>query len=180
MTMPHSLRPPFSENDHYQGDINAPLELVEYGDYQCPYCGQAYPIIKKVQLKLGKDLRFVFRNFPLTDAHPLAYMAALAAEAAGRQNAYWKMHDLLYEKQESMSGQHFFSELATNLSLDIAKFEAELQDPAIAKKVDDDFESGVRSGVNGTPGFFINGLRYDGDWNEESLIASLHKTLARK
>jgi protein-disulfide isomerase len=178
--MSHSLRPPFSEKDHYQGDINAPLELLEYGDYQCPYCGRAYPIIKKVQLKLGKDLRFVFRNFPLTDAHPQAYTAALAAEAAGRQDAYWKMHDLLYERQESMSGPHFFSELATTLGLDIAKFEADLQDPAIAKRVDDDFENGLRSGVNGTPGFFINGLRYDDDWDEKSLIAHLQKTLARK
>jgi len=177
--MSHTLRPPFSEKDHYQGDLHAPLELVEYGDYQCPYCGRAYPIIKRIQSKLGKDLRFVFRNFPLTDAHPQAYTAALAAEAAGRQDVYWKMHDLLYEKQESMSGQRFFSELATTLGLDIAKFEADLQDPAIANKVDEDFESGVRSGVNGTPGFFINGLRYDGDWDEESLIASLKKTLAR-
>jgi protein-disulfide isomerase len=177
--MSHSLRPPFSEKDHYQGDIHATLELVEYGDYQCPYCGRAYPIIKQVQSKLGKDLRFVFRNFPLTDAHPQAYTAALAAEAAGRQDAYWKMHDLLYEKQESMSGERFFSELATTLRLDIAKFEADLLDPAIAKKVDEDFESGLRSGVNGTPGFFINGLRYDDDWNEKTLIARLQKTLAR-
>jgi protein-disulfide isomerase len=178
--MSHSLRPPFSEKDHYQGDINAPLELLEYGDYQCPYCGRAYPIIKQVRLKLGKDLRFVFRNFPLTDAHPQAYTAALAAEAAGRQDAYWKMHDLLYERQEGMSGPHFFSELATTLGLNITKFEADLQDPAIAKRVDDDFESGLRSGVNGTPGFFINGLRYDDDWDEKSLVARLQKTLARK
>jgi protein-disulfide isomerase len=177
--MAHSLRPPFNEKDHYQGDLHAPLELLEYGDFQCPYCGQAYPIIKQVQLKLGKELRFVFRNFPLTDAHPQAYTAALAAEAAGRQNAWWKMHDLLYEKQQGMSGQHFFTGLATSLGLDVAKFEADLQDPAIAKRVDDDFEGGVRSGVNGTPGFFINGLRYDEDWDEKSLIAHLQKRLAR-
>jgi protein-disulfide isomerase len=178
--MTHSLRPPFSEKDHYQGEIKSPLELLEYGDYQCPYCGRAYPIIKQVQSRLGKDLRFVFRNFPLTDAHPQAYTAALAAEAAGRQNAFWKMHDLLYENQEKMSGQRFFNELATSLGLDIAKFEADLQDPAIAKKVDEDFESGVRSGVSGTPGFFINGLRYDDDWDEESLVHRLNKTMARK
>jgi protein-disulfide isomerase len=177
--MTHSLRPPFSEKDHYQGDIKAPLELLEYGDFQCPYCGQAYPIIKKVQARLGKDLRFVFRNFPLTDAHPQAYTAALAAEAAARQDAYWKMHDLLYEKQGNISEPQFFSHIAGSLHLDIAKFEADLQDPAIAKKVDDDFESGVRSGVNGTPGFFINGLRYDDDWDEKSLIAHLQKKLAR-
>ncbi len=178
--MSHSLRPPFSEKDHYQGDLPASLELLEYGDYQCPYCGRAYPIIKKVQSRLGKDLRFVFRNFPLTDAHPQAYTAALAAEAAGRQDAFWKMHDLLYENQESMSGPHFFNGLATSLGLDIDKFEADLHDPAIAKKVDDDFESGVRSGVNGTPGFFINGLRYDDDWDEENLISHLQKSMARK
>jgi protein-disulfide isomerase len=178
--MSHSLRPPFSEKDHFQGEIKAPLELLEYGDFQCPYCGRAYPIIKRVQSRLGKDLRFVFRNFPLTDAHPQAYTAALAAEAAGRQDAFWKMHDFLYEKQESMSGPHFLNGLATSLGLDIAKFEADLHDAAIAKKVDDDFESGVRSGVNGTPGFFINGLRYDDDWDEESLIANLQKHMARK
>src|SRR5579863_10128481 len=111
--MAHSLRLPFSEKDHYQGDLKAPLELVEYGDYQCPYCGRAYPIIKRIQSRLGKDLRFVFRNFPLTDAHPQAYTAALAAEAAGRQDAFWKMHDLLYEKQQSMSGPLFFTALAS-------------------------------------------------------------------
>jgi protein-disulfide isomerase len=177
--MSHSLRPAFNEKDHYQGDLHAPLELLEYGDFQCPYCGQAYPIIKKVQARLGKDLRFVFRNFPLTDAHPQAYTAALAAEAAGLQNAYWKMHDLLYENQEGMGTRNFFTALATRLGLDIAKFESDLQDAAIAKKVDDDFESGVRSGVNGTPGFFINGLRYDDDWDEKSLIAHLQKKLAR-
>jgi protein-disulfide isomerase len=177
--MSHSLRPPFSEKDHYQGDIKAPLELLEYGDFQCPYCGRAYPIVKKVQQRLGKELRFVFRNFPLTDAHPQAYTAALAAEAAGLQNAYWKMHDLLYENQEGMGTQNFFTALATRLGLDITKFESDLQDAAIAKKVDDDFESGVRSGVNGTPGFFINGLRYDDDWDEKSLIAHLQSKLAR-
>ena len=175
--MSHSLRPPFGEKEHFQGEIKAPLELLEYGDYQCPYCGRAYPIIKRVQSRLGKDLRFVFRNFPLTDAHPQAYTAALAAEAAGRQDAFWKMHDLLYEKQESMSGPHFFNGLATSLGLDIAKFEADLHDAAVAKKVDDDFESGVRSGVNGTPTFFINGQRHDGSYDFASLVEAIDQVL---
>ena len=176
--MSHSLRPPFNEKDHYQGDIHAPLELVEYGDYQCPHCGRAYPIIKSIQSRLGKDLKCVFRNFPMNEAHPQAFVAAVAAEAAGLQNAYWEMHDLIFEQQSQLERTPFDA-FATALGLDAQRLVRDLQDPDLAKKVEADFESGLRSGVNGTPTFFINGKRYDDSWDEESLIAKLKKLLAK-
>src|SRR3989454_3268008 len=94
-----TLTPPVSERDHAQGRADAPVTLVEYGDYQCPYCGEAYPVVKRLQKALGKKLRFVFRNFPLTQAHPYALLAAEAAEASGLQGKFWQMHDLIYENQ---------------------------------------------------------------------------------
>jgi protein-disulfide isomerase len=176
--MAHSLKPPFNDKDHYQGDIHAPLELVEYGDYQCPHCGRAYPIIKKIQSRLGKELKFVFRNFPLNEAHPQAFVAAIAAEAAGLQNAYWEMHDFIFEHQSELERLPF-DDFASSLGLDAARLVKDLQDPALSKRVEADFESGLRSGVNGTPTFFINGRRYDESWDEESLIAQLKKVLAK-
>src|ERR1700724_2919005 len=94
------LNPPVNSKDHIQGNNTAPLELVEYGDYQCPHCGRAYPIIKHIQEEMGKDLKFVYRNFPLSEAHPQAFPAAVAAEAAARQGAFWAMHDIIFENQQ--------------------------------------------------------------------------------
>jgi protein-disulfide isomerase len=174
--MSNQLKPPFSEKDHFQGDLHAPLELVEYGDYQCPHCAHAYPIIKSIQSGMGKELKFVFRNFPLNEAHPQAFVAAIAAEAAGLQNAYWQMHDLIFEKQSQLVKLPF-DLFATTLGLDAGKFVKDLEDPALSAKVEADFASGLRSGVNGTPSFFINGRRYDGSWEEEYLLAELKKHL---
>jgi protein-disulfide isomerase len=176
--MAHSLRPPFSDKDHFQGDIHAPLELVEYGDYQCPHCARAYPIIKHIQSRLGKDLRFVFRNFPLSESHPQAFAAALAAEAAGLQDAFWKMHDYLFEYQSRLPLSPFDA-FAKTLGLDSQRLEHDMQDPALSAKVDADFDSGLHSGVNGTPTFFINGKRYDDDWDEDSLLAHLQQMLVK-
>src|ERR1700744_1843107 len=176
--MAHSLRPPFSDKDHFQGDINAPLELVEYGDYQCPHCGRAYPIIKRIQSRLGKDLKFAFRNFPLSESHPQAFAAAVAAEAAGLQNAYWKMHDYIFEYRSRLPLTPFDA-FAKALGLDSEKLISDMQDPALSARVDADFDSGLHSGVNGTPTFFINGKRYDDSWDEESLLAHLQQLLAK-
>jgi len=172
--MSNQLKPPFGEKDHFQGDLHAPLELVEYGDYQCPHCAHAYPVIKHIQSALGKELKFVFRNFPLNEAHPQAFVAAVAAEAASLQNAFWQMHDLLFEKQSQLVKLPF-DLFAITLGLDAGKLVKDLEDPGLSARVEADFASGLRSGVNGTPSFFINGRRYDGSWEEEFLLAELKK-----
>jgi len=173
-----SLAIPVSATDHAQGPADAPVTLVEYGDYQCPYCGTAYGIIKAVQQRLGEQLRFVFRNFPLTQAHPMAQLAAEAAEAAGAQGKFWEMHDALYENQDQL-GQELIETLVEQLDLDAAVFEADLEARKFQSRVKHDFMGGVRSGVNGTPGLFINGERYDESWDEAPLIAALQKAARR-
>jgi protein-disulfide isomerase len=155
------------------GPDDAPVTLVEYGDYECPYCGMAYPIVKRAQQELGNRLRFIFRNFPLAEAHPHARQAAQAAEAAAAQGKFWEMHDMLFEHQDALEPQDLIG-YAESLDLDITRFEKDLEAGTYAKKVRDDFRSGVKSGVNGTPTFFVNGERYDGSWaNEEAFISAL-------
>jgi protein-disulfide isomerase len=167
------LTPPVSARDHAAGSDDAPVTLVEYGDYECPYCGMAHPIVKAAQQELGDKLRFVFRNFPLAEAHPHARLAAQAAEAAGAQGRFWEMHDMLFEHQDALEPQDLVS-YAESLELDIPQFERDLEAGTYAKKVRDDFRSGVKSGVNGTPTFFMNGARYDGSWaNKEAFISAL-------
>jgi len=160
------LSPPVSERDHTSGPASAPVTLVEYGDYECPYCGQAYPIVKAAQRKLGKRLRFVFRNFPLSEAHPHARHAAEAAEAAADQGKFWEMHDALFENQNALEDDQLVT-TARRLGLDAERIAAALEAGTHAQRVREDFRSGVRSGVNGTPTFFINGRRYDGPWADE-------------
>lgn len=163
-----SLKPPVSDQDHMQGNPRAVVELVEYGDYQCPHCGKAYPLIKAMQLKFGDDLKFVFRNFPLSEIHPQAQMAAVAAEAAGRQGRFWEMHDIIFENQADLRTSSLI-EYARAIGLDTDQFKADIDDETFLKKVEADFESGVRSGVNGTPSFFINGDKYNQYWDEDQL-----------
>jgi protein-disulfide isomerase len=160
------------ERDHIEGPSDAQATLVEYGDYECPFCGQAYPIIKAVQRHLGRRLRFVFRNFPLTEMHPHALKAAMAAEAAGAQGQFWPMHDLLYEHQAALD-ERSLARYAESLRLDVERFRSELRAEAYAPRVHEDFMSGVRSGVNGTPTMFVNGVRHDGPWDAESLTEAL-------
>jgi protein-disulfide isomerase len=157
------LHPPVSSNDHIQGSADAAIELVEYGDYQCPYCGQAYPIIKSLQRSLGKKLKFVFRNFPLTEMHPNAMNAALAAEAAALQNKFWEMHDIIYEHQQYLNDASLLA-YAEKIGLDLKRFKNDIKESTLTEKVEQDFESGARSGVNGTPSFYVNGKKYNGDW----------------
>jgi protein-disulfide isomerase len=164
------LKPAVGAGDHAQGRDDAPLTLVEYGDYECPYCGMAFPVVKRVQAKLGGRLRFVFRNFPLAEAHPHATAAAELAEAAALQGKFWEMHDLLYEHQTAL-GRANLESYIEKLDLDRAALKAALESGAPHQRVRGDFTSGVRSGVNGTPSFFINGKRFDGDWRDADTFA---------
>lgn len=151
--------------------------MIEFGDYQCPHCGRAYPIIKSIQQKLGDQLKFVFRNFTLAEVHPNATNAAVAAEAASSQNKFWEMHDLLYENQQHLT-DGFLVEYADKINLDIKQFKSDFEAPQYVEKVENDFESGVRSGVNGTPSFFINGEKYDDSWDEETLLTYLQEMIS--
>lgn len=170
------LRPPVNETDHVQGNADAPLELVEYGDYECPHCGRAYPILKSIQQQLGSKLKFVFRNFPLSESHPHALNAAVASEAAGAQNKFWEMHDIIYENQRHMNDRDLL-QFAVAIGIDVDKFAADFDNNIYQQKVETDFESGMRSGVNGTPSFFINGTKYEDSWDEESLLQYLKSLL---
>jgi protein-disulfide isomerase len=170
--MPSKLIPPVTEKDHSQGPLEAPLELLEFGDYQCPHCGAAYPMIKKIQKKLGKRLKFIFRNFPLSESHPDAFQAAVATEAAAKQYRFWEMHDILFENQSRL-GPESLLQYAKELGLNLRDFENDLQDTSLAAKVEADFESGIKSGVNGTPSFYINKNMYRGPYEYDSLLDAI-------
>jgi protein-disulfide isomerase len=163
---------PMRDRDHIQGPIDAPMALVEYGDYECPYCGEAHPIVKAIQKGLGNRLCFAFRNFPLTNMHPYAEHAAEAAEAAGVQGHFWEMHDLLFENQDAL-GDESLAQYASTLGLDAQRLTGEVMSGAHAARVREDFRSGARLGVNGTPSFFINGMLYDGEPGVDALMAAL-------
>lgn len=159
------LRRPVDNTDHIKGNINASIEIVEYGDYQCPYCAAAFPLVKDMLLFGADKIKFVFRNFPLAKIHPLAKSAAIAAEAAALQYKFWEMHDALFENQKHITNRYLHV-LAENLSLDMNEFERELQSGILSEKIDADFFSGMRSGVNRTPTFFVNGKRFEGSPQE--------------
>ena len=171
------LIPAVNSNDHIYGNLNAALELVEYGDYQCPYCGRAYTIIKSILQRSDTDIKFIFRNFPLSKIHPLALPAAVATEAAARQDKFWEMHDIIFENQPKLNAESFFL-FAETIGLDTKHFKSDIERKDLAEKVHHDFESGLRSGVNRTPSFFINGKKYEGSWEEDEFLAYLHDQLA--
>jgi protein-disulfide isomerase len=173
------LQPPVSDADHRAGPEEAPLTLVEYGDYECPHCGRAYPIVQEVQRRMGSRLRFVFRNFPLAEAHPHAEHAAEAAEAAAAQGKFWEMHDAIFEHQAALEDADLVH-YAKALALDAGRVKHELTTHVHAPRVREDFSSGLRSGVNGTPTFFINGTRYDGSWDLETLLEALEDIPVRE
>jgi protein-disulfide isomerase len=170
------LIPAVSDDDHWQGNSRASITLVEYGDYQCSYCATAHPAIKAVQEKFPKDLKFVFRNFPLTNIHPAAQMAAEAAEAAGAQGKFWEMHDLLYENQSRLS-EALIAEAAEQLGLDVQRLLSEIKEHKYLPRIRKDFDSGAQSGVNGTPGFFLNGFKYDQPYDVPSLTEAVRSLL---
>ncbi len=168
------LSPPVSSSDHSAGPDDAPVTLVEYGDYECPHCGRAHAIVRAIQASLGPGLRFVFRHFPLAEIHPHAMHAAEAGEGGAAQGRFWEMHDLLFENQDALEDPDLIR-YAEELGLDAARIAGEIASGAHVPKVRGDFLSGVRSGVNGTPTFFNNGVRYEGSWEPAFLLAALEE-----
>lgn len=166
------LSPPVGATDHVRGSATAPVTLVEYGDFECPYCGRAYPIVKELERRAGDLVRVVFRPFPLTNAHPHAEKAAEASEAAAAQGRFWEMHDILFENQKQLTRPDLES-YAQRIGLDVARFGQELDTDVWADRVRESFRSGIRSGVNGTPTFFINGRRHDGGYQIDELLAAV-------
>lgn len=167
--------PAVAEVDHVLGPADAPVTLIEYGDFQCPYCGAAYPVLKRVKQRLGDRLRFVFRHFPLADVHPHAEHAAEAAESVSAQRgpeAFWRMHDLIFEHQRRLNDR-LLVHCAEQAGADPAVVAADLGEGRYRELVRNSFLDGARSGVNGTPTLFIDGIRYDGPRDEETLVAAL-------
>ena len=167
------LNLPVNDRDHIQGPRTASVKLVEYGDYECPYTGQAYPIVKEIQKRLGDKLLFVFRNFPLREIHPHAEHAAEAAEAAAAQGKFWDMHDYLFEHQQALDDNHLLKYAA--LGIDTDKFRKEMSGHIYTSLIDKSLGEGIASGVEGTPTFFINGVRHNGSWDLETLLAAIKK-----
>lgn len=169
---------PVGDRDHIAGPHDAPVTLVEYGDYECPYCKMAFPIVRAAQRALGREMRFVFRNFPLKEIHPHADHAAQAAEAAAEEGKFWEMHDSIFEHQDALEDEQLV-EYAKAVGVDSARVAEVLAQNAYAARVREDFRSGVRSGVNGTPTFFINGDRYNGPWADEKRFIAALKEAAK-
>jgi len=173
------LNPPVSDRDHTKGPDDSPVTLVEYGDYECPYCGQAENSVHEIQERTGNAVRMVFRHFPNRTVHPHARLAAEAAEAAGAQGKFWEMHDLLFQHQDRLEEWEMV-EYARELGLDEERFRTELEEHMHSKKIREDFRSGIESGVQGTPTWFINGTRYDGAWDPESLLEAVRKPMGAR
>ena len=172
------LTEPQPHRDHIRGSYNAPIQMLEYGDYECPYCGAAHRVVKALEEELGDRLCFAFRNFPLTNAHPHAQQAAEAAEAAGAQGKFWEMHDMIYENQEALEPEDL-AQYAATLGLDVPRLVKELQTGVYVPRVREDFQAGVRADVNGTPTFFINGERFEGVPDFDSLFEALTQSAPR-
>jgi protein-disulfide isomerase len=164
-------------SDHIRGSINAPITLVEYGDYECPYTAAAYPIVKEIMSQFADKIYFVFRNFPLNDIHPHAQVAAEAAEAAAAQDKFWDMHDYLFEHQKALDYTNLL-EYAQKVGLNIERFKKDISRHAYASLIEQSLKGGINSGVEGTPTFFINGVRYENSWDLDTLSETLQKYLA--
>ena len=162
--------------DHIRGSVNAPITIVEYGDFECPYTGMAYPVIKELMSQFNEKIYFVYRNFPLNDIHPNAQHAAEAAEAAAAQDKFWQMHDYLFEHQKAL-GDHHLLEYAQKVGLNINRFKKEMSGHIYAPLINKSLKSGIDSGVEGTPTFFINGERYEDSWDLDTLSSFLKKSL---
>jgi protein-disulfide isomerase len=171
------LREPVGPEDHVRGPASARITLVEYGDFQCPYCARAYPVVRELERRFGDDLRVVFRHNPRSFDHPRAPFAAEAAEAAAAQGKFWEMHDLLFEHQNALEDIDLVA-YARRLDLDLTQFTADLRDRTHRKRVHADELSGVRSKVISTPTFFINGVHYSDTPDLEHLSAALEQARA--
>ena len=168
---------PITSRDHARGPAGAPVTLLEYGDYECPYCRVAHGVVKRLRADLDGRVRFVFRHFPLTQVHPQAMMAASAAEAADRQGKFWAMHDILYERQQLLEPDAI-AEWAAELNLDLRRFADDMGRAQISQRILEDRRSGIRAGVNGTPTFFIQGVRYAGPPDYGALLGAIEGVLA--
>ena len=166
------LAVPVSERDHSQGPATAAIILVQYGDYECPYTRQSTTIVRAIQQQLGDQLRFVYRNFPLTEIHPHALHAALAAEAAAAQGKFWEMHDYIFHHQHTLEDSDL-AQFAVAVGLDMQQYARALAEQRSLARIGEDVEGGERSGVQGTPTFFINEVLYRGSWEKEALFAAL-------
>jgi protein-disulfide isomerase len=167
------------EEDHTHGPREALVQLVEYGDYECSYCAQAHDIVQDLWQNFHTQLVYAFRHFPLTEMHPHAFNAAAAAEAASKQNKFWEMHNLLFLNQESLDRSHI-EQIARDLELDLARFNREIDSRETLEKIYRHVESGVSSGVNGTPTFFLNGYRFEEDWLGGELASAIEMLLDRR
>ncbi len=172
MTQGKHLVVPVSERDHRQGPETAAVTLVQYGDYECPYTRQSTTIVRAIQQQLGDQLRFVYRNFPLTEIHPHALHAALAAEAAAAQGKFWEMHDYIFHHQHTLEDSDL-AQFAEAVGLDMQQYARAMAEQRALARIEEDVEGGERSGVQGTPTFFINGVLYRGSWELDALLAAL-------
>lgn len=173
-----TLSPPVDpERDHVRGGANARVTLVEYADFQCPYCGEAYPVVQDLLARFGDELRFVFRHMPLADLHPRAPFAAEAAEAAAAQGRFWEMHDRLFEHRLELSDEELRAHAEAVGVDDGARFDAELRDGIHSARVAEDLESGSRSGVPSTPRFFVNGVIHLGSASYAELLEAINTEL---
>jgi|SRR6185437_5249740 len=170
---PHRLSIPISERDHIRGRADAPLTLLEYGDYECDYCGRAYPVVRAVREHFGDRLRFIFRNFPHASIHPHASIAAQAAESAALKGKFWEMHDILFEHQDDLAGTDL-ARYALKIGLEVYHFESDLSSERFARRVAADYQGGVASGVTKTPTFFIDEIRYDGPMEAAALVEAIN------
>ena len=174
MTQGTQLAVPVSSRDHSQGPASAAVTLVQYGDYECPYTRQSTTIVRAIQQQLGDKLRFVFRNFPLTEIHPHALHAAFAAEAAAVQGKFWQMHDYIFHHQHTLEDSDL-EQFAGAIGLDMQQFASDMAERPYISRIEEDLQSGIRSGVRGTPAFFINGVLYPGSWEQEALLSALEE-----
>lgn len=172
------LRVPVTDRDHQRGAARASVTLVEYGDFQCPFCGQTFHVLRNIEHRFQNDLRFVYRQFPLTEIHPLALIAAEASEAAGDQGRFWDMHDMLFQNQPNFQPVELVA-YASQLGLDIDAFTEDVMSLRDRDRIREDFMGGVRSGVNGTPSLFINGELFHGPVDEVPLARAIEAARGR-
>ena len=172
MMRQQSLAVPVSERDHSQGPAFAAITLVQYGDYECPYTRQSTWVVHAIQQELGDQVRFVFRNFPLTEIHPHALHAAFAAEAAAAQGKFWQMHDYIFHHQHTLEDSDL-EQFAEAVGLDMQQYARAMAERSSLARIEEDVEGGERSGVQGTPTFFINGVLYRGSWEKDALLTAL-------
>ena|SRR6266849_4568574 len=177
MTQRTSLVVPVNERDHSQGPATAAVTLVQYGDYECPYTRQSTTVVRAIQQQLGDKLRFVFRNFPLTEIHPHALHSAETAEAAAVQGKFWEMHDYIFHHQHTLEDSDL-EQFAIAVGLDMQQFARDMAERPYISRIEEDLQSGIRSGVRGTPTFFINGVLYPGSWEQEALLAAIEEASA--